>query len=880
MTEKYWRLLGIEKSTDKTVIRQAYRTQLPRYHPESDPEGFQALREAYDYAMQYADSPEDESLEKEAILLSEEEQKANEICQLYQALLDDPTRCYNINAWHEFVASFYDYPLAIIDIARWQLLDISYHAPYLSLSCVKILADSLGWRQQLLMQQSDNKEPYNDFLNNINSGDSFDYSLLPTTNKTIQNVTIDYIGMAKWIFWERCVFELYYYLNQHTVIYLPDDEKLMFDCSNWFCVANIPNSAFLEYALSCLAEKNLDNVKMIEWKNIVATQYSLLKDKDHSLQYWLDLYNSGHYQEKAIDWLMSWCNKFAPNYLPLLIIAVNQTSCLPVNNTEEPFYAIPLFSPTTISRLAKLEEATFPAFIADFIAWSLSENWNYRQILPFLLLDDGTDRFFRLYRHAIMLRHGNETLLQDIIEDTSTDPLEQFILQNLQRQAKQHLIWLTDLAPVQEFKTWIYDQGDSMSIPQKFIPGTEGNQFFFGRMWLDRLRDLPLVSLMRLYDNIKYDDMEMFDWLVFLMVNKYYDFPLPPHTSSLISQDKKAYWQWYYDCLLMLGLIAEPLKTAICIKKRSINFNLSSNVVIDKLINLIKQTEWETGKQLYDAIDNDSKLIHFILINYPDSIEYYIQNYEKIDFTDIHQKTMEIWQTKLANYNPVYLMLLQMILLNTAKNKEKLILSVKKISKGSSELYKIFKWLNNAGRYPAEYQDKFTQQADKFKKLAQRLANRDGLCDEDELTMLSEFKDDINNNLVLRLCAALLLAKEAQNKNTIDSLSFPKNSIWQFWRWNGRTNKVGVLCQLNLSLIFFGILLGLYHQNLIRYEFYELIVLTLINSVMAIKRRLNDIYNGEPNFFIKQLLYMPLFLFPCWKKTIPHTNRFGPPIEK
>lgn len=113
MMEKSWQLLGIEETTDKDVIRQAYRAKLPVYHPETDPDGFKALREAYEYAMHYADFPEstiDISLselqpeENTSSELSEQELQANEICQNYQALLDDPERRYNINQWHQFVA--------------------------------------------------------------------------------------------------------------------------------------------------------------------------------------------------------------------------------------------------------------------------------------------------------------------------------------------------------------------------------------------------------------------------------------------------------------------------------------------------------------------------------------------------------------------------------------------------------------------------------------------------------------------------------------------------------------------------------------------------------------------------------------------------------
>ena len=46
-----WEILGIEKTTDETLIKEAYFNQLKNYHPEEDPKGFQKLREAYETAL-------------------------------------------------------------------------------------------------------------------------------------------------------------------------------------------------------------------------------------------------------------------------------------------------------------------------------------------------------------------------------------------------------------------------------------------------------------------------------------------------------------------------------------------------------------------------------------------------------------------------------------------------------------------------------------------------------------------------------------------------------------------------------------------------------------------------------------------------------------
>lgn len=53
-TNTIWEILEIEPTTDRKIIKKAYALCAKKYHPEENPEGFERLKEAYEYALQYA----------------------------------------------------------------------------------------------------------------------------------------------------------------------------------------------------------------------------------------------------------------------------------------------------------------------------------------------------------------------------------------------------------------------------------------------------------------------------------------------------------------------------------------------------------------------------------------------------------------------------------------------------------------------------------------------------------------------------------------------------------------------------------------------------------------------------------------------------------
>lgn len=56
MSSTIWDLLGVPPGSDRKAIRRGYAARLKEVHPEDDPEGFKALREAFETAQWHADA--------------------------------------------------------------------------------------------------------------------------------------------------------------------------------------------------------------------------------------------------------------------------------------------------------------------------------------------------------------------------------------------------------------------------------------------------------------------------------------------------------------------------------------------------------------------------------------------------------------------------------------------------------------------------------------------------------------------------------------------------------------------------------------------------------------------------------------------------------
>ncbi|MDR0852545.1 MAG: tetratricopeptide repeat protein, partial [Clostridiales Family XIII bacterium] len=140
---EFWRILKIEPTKDEASIRLAYRSELPNYHPEDDPEGFRALREAYEAAIAYANESDDPDAEEE------DNSDSGLILQTLRAILKDFIRRIDTAPWLAVLESPACNGIDIQSQVSEKLLIELMKDYYLPQKIWKLLDNFFGWSSQI-----------------------------------------------------------------------------------------------------------------------------------------------------------------------------------------------------------------------------------------------------------------------------------------------------------------------------------------------------------------------------------------------------------------------------------------------------------------------------------------------------------------------------------------------------------------------------------------------------------------------------------------------------------------------------------------------------------------------------------------------------------
>jgi uncharacterized membrane protein YhaH (DUF805 family) len=554
--------LGIEPTKDQALIRDAYRARLPQHHPESDPEGFQALREAYESANRFARQEEDET---------EEEAGAPEMPQTivdFYALLEDPARRFNPQAWQAFVKALDLLPLDALDDLSWGLFHPLVNAGPLSYRCANLLAQRLAWEQQLMELEFDQAKEVEAFLQRIKGPDPFDTTLMDDWPEPAQLETLWYARSLDYIFQHRPLREFVDFASHHTCLPLPADDAFIQRLLVQFTQAGIGGPGLRQWCVEQQAQAPDD----ADWLYLLACQNSLAGLDDQALPGWIRLWQE-HRHPKAESRLLELCAKRQPDFVALLIQAFDRLEHFrdwPVDLADvSQTYGSPSQRPETLARWLGVGQLDLQGFTAAFVDWRITGD--ELPLLALLLGDAADSRLQQLYRHAWALHRGDVGLLQQILDEPQPlDALESLVLSGFKYQAEQQLCWLNQAPIPLAMKAFL---GSRSVQPQLAEELKKDEPHDICRLWLRRLRPYDTSALVRIDQAFDLQDAQAdvdLRGVSLLAQLEQREMLLPP-----IGQGE-AVWQWHAQTMFLLALLDQPerwlaLIDSSCLERLDVN---------------------------------------------------------------------------------------------------------------------------------------------------------------------------------------------------------------------------------------------------------------------------------------------------------------------
>lgn len=307
-----WQILGIEATTQPDIIRQAYLALLPSFHPESDPQGFKQLRQAYEDAQRQAQQSDDD------IVVDVEDE--HDILTAFRALVASDRDRFQPSAWQRFIQQLNLCPIDEIDKLRWPLCEIAMNTRHISFNCLSLLAERLNWQPS---QKNDviDEEHQEAFLEAVKLGDCFDLFSIAEWSNAAQNQTISYFFELERI-WRFHSEYLMTFLHQiHGTWVIPDDKQLHRKLLRWHSVLRCGGEELLKVAYEWRdAEPENEDAHYCLCVQRLCLQEgdSLLPDLCAFWQTW----PSTH----ADDLLLHWCRQYRPDYFPLLVLVIEARS--------------------------------------------------------------------------------------------------------------------------------------------------------------------------------------------------------------------------------------------------------------------------------------------------------------------------------------------------------------------------------------------------------------------------------------------------------------------------------------------------------------------------------------------------------------------------
>ncbi|RZN50376.1 J domain-containing protein [Escherichia sp. E10V10] len=311
-----WQILEIESTTQVDIIRQAYLARLPLCHPETDPQGFKALRQAYEEALRLAVNPVEEADYEDKDAAAE-----HEILRAFRTLLDSESDRFQPSAWQKFIQQLNTWNMEDVDQLRWPLCAIAIEARYLSLNCASLLAERLNWHSFNDSEGIDEEER-EAFLEAIQAGDCFDFLSLLEYPVALQNQTVEYYFAL-----ERCCRYHPDYVTAFLAMagpwLIPDDAKLHRKLLRWHSSVQTGMAELIPVAQQWQTEESES-----EDARYYQCAQRLYCGEGESLLADLGAYWESYPSTQADNLLLQWSKRHCPDYFALLVMVIEARSMI------------------------------------------------------------------------------------------------------------------------------------------------------------------------------------------------------------------------------------------------------------------------------------------------------------------------------------------------------------------------------------------------------------------------------------------------------------------------------------------------------------------------------------------------------------------------
>lgn len=902
MSLNCWEMLGIEPTDDQDIIRNAYRKKLPEYHPETNPQGFQDLRHAYEEAKKgiqaefvpvSALSPKEE-FEQKLLRTDESEQQPEDSSEPHpeQAAIDQmlaefdilqtrPDKRYTPEGWHEYIQSLDLNSFEVIDQLRWRLLKKCYDTDCISKKCALILAERMRWKQRLTELSDEQAHYMGRYLDFLEKGDIFDFEILSEMSLGAQTDCVQYFNYIQYLFWEKPAWMLKAYLQMNTAVYWPDIPELKELLPRWYSHAGLGYQELADYCLQRLADEPDSN----NWLYLYASQCSLAGNDERALPYWIRLHTKEQHAA-AEEWLITWCINHSPERLPLLIQAFDRpqyASAQGVNiDAMEQNYITPTQTTTTLARWGLAAQSELPQLAQDYVAWRLSDSLQHK-ILRHLIQDDGSDPLLRYYRHASMLTLGEERLLQQILDERRpSDPLDALILKGLKHQAQQRLTWLQTSAVVSIFTSWLYERHLG-TLPDIF---SDRNSDAYRQCinWLAQRRWMSPKELERLYQcELFSDNLDIsYDWICFIALNNNTLLPQP--------DEHEDYWEWCRRSYLLVLLLEKPAESLEMIHQIE-RLNLPQEhpaYVFYQLIKSLNPTQGDLVHQYRDKLQLSNILQYHSWTRLPITPENFLDS-EQVTIsysTDHFYMTSQEWRERIWA-TPA---LSQMIFYAACgyhginSRTDRFTQLIEEIEPDGEEEKDLKKALLNSKPFTLSKHGNKTFLSALADAIIRLNNDVHRTLSEAQKKILLDGQSNVEQDIALRLAAKMmLLTSSSRSKQTGKASHSQPSKVWEFWRLNSRLNRTGFAAQLVLGSLASFILAYLMSRSSSAVSGQLLLlVYLLVNALSAQIRRLNDLDYATPvkiGLILISIVFPPVILFLLFKQGVPSATKAGPPAS-